>query len=263
MAEDIIARYILDLKDLKGKVSELEKQFGKVDGAAEKSAKKVSSSFDNAATTAKQSLTGIAESIVAAFAIREVINFSKEAVNAFAKAEAQVNQLKFAITKIGGESEASFQKLITQAKELAAITFFDDEDIAQAQALQAQFGLSSDQIQKLTPLILELSVATGQDLASATQTALQAITGQTRGLKVVGAAFKDTGSLTENFNLLTEKLAKLQGTAAQALDTTAGAIKRNAVELENANEKIGEKLAPALTKLQSLFLDLKTHLPHL
>ena len=257
MAEDVIARYVLDLNTLKGQVQELEKTFNKAEGAASTSAKKVSASFNQAATSAKSSLQGIGESIIAAFAVREVINFAKEAVNAFAKAESQVNQLKFAITKIGGESDAAFGKLITQAKELASITFFDDEDIAQAQALQAQFGLNSDQIQKLTPLILELSVATGQDLPAATQTALQAITGQTRGLKVVGAAFKDTGSLTENFNVLTEKLSKLQGTAAQALDTTAGAIRRNAVEVENANEKIGEKLAPALVKLNSLFLDLK------
>ena len=257
MAEDVIARYLLDLSTLKGQVQELERTFNKAEGAASTSAKKVSTSFNQAATSAKSSLQGIGESIIAAFAVREVINFAKEAVNAFAKAESQVNQLKFAITKIGGESDAAFGKLITQAKELASITFFDDEDIAQAQALQAQFGLNSDQIQKLTPLILELSVATGQDLPAATQTALQAITGQTRGLKVVGAAFKDTGSLTENFNILTENLSKLQGTAAQALDTTAGAIKRNAVEIENANEKIGEKLAPALVKLNSLFLDLK------
>ena len=257
MAEDVIARYVLDLNTLKGQVQELERTFNKAEGAASTSAKKVSASFNQASTSAKNSLQGIGESIIAAFAVREVINFAKEAVNAFAKAESQVNQLKFAITKIGGESDAAFGKLITQAKELASITFFDDEDIAQAQALQAQFGLNSDQIQKLTPLILELSVATGQDLPAATQTALQAITGQTRGLKVVGAAFKDTGSLTENFNVLTEKLSKLQGTAAQALDTTAGAIKRNAVEIENANEKIGEKLAPALVKLNSLFLDLK------
>ena len=99
------------------------------------SSDKVSASFNQASTTAKNSLQGIGESIIAAFAVREVINFAKEAVNAFAKAESQVNQLKFAITKIGGESDAAFGKLITQAKELASITFFDDEDIAQAQAL--------------------------------------------------------------------------------------------------------------------------------
>ena len=257
MTEDVIARYILDLKDLKGKVSELEKQFGKVDGAAEKSAKKVSSSFDNAATTAKKSLTGIAESIVAAFAIREVINFGKESIAAFAKAEEQVNKLKFAIKNVSGEGADAFENLINQAKKLASITAFDDEDIAQVQAIQIQFGLTSAQVEKLTPSILDLSVATGQDLVSATNVALSAISGQTRGLKEVGAQFKDTGSATENYNTLLEKLNKLQGVANEELNTTSGRLKALNIQYENLQEQVGEKLSPAFLKFKITIADIQ------
>jgi hypothetical protein len=39
------------------------------------------------------------------------------------------------------------------------------------------------------------------DLASATDVAVKAINGQTKGLKSVGLEFEDTGSRTENYNI--------------------------------------------------------------
>jgi len=202
----------------------------------------------------KNALSGIAEGIAAAFSIQKIISFGKESINAFVEAEAQTNRLRFAIENITKDGGA-FDSLIKQSEELQKLTFFDAEDIQNAQAIQAQFGLTAAQIRKLTPLITELAVAQNTDLASATETTLRAIEGQTKGLKTLGADFKDTGSKIENFNLVVENLAKIQGTAADALNTTSGQLKKQNVELENIQEEIGQRLAPAFVNLKRVILE--------
>jgi len=200
-------------------------------------------------------LGNIASGVAAAFAVERIIAFANESIKAFTDSEAKTNKLKFAlenITKDGG----AFSELVKQSEELQdKLKIFDSEDIQSIQAAQAQFGLTAEQIKKLTPLILELSVAQGVDLASATDIALNAIKGQTKGLRDVGADFKNTGSEIGNFNQLTQNLAKFQGTAADALNTTTGKLQAQNVALGNIQEEIGAKLAPAFVKLKTVILE--------
>lgn len=244
MTEDVIARYILDLKDLKGKVSELEKQFGKVDGAAEKSASKVGAAFTKAGETAKDGLKGIAEGIVAAFAVREVIAFGKEAVHAFEEAQKSASQLQSALSANGG-IQADFDKLIQQSAELQEKTIFSDEQIQNAQKAAAQYGLSASAIEKLIPIVADFASATGQDLNSALETVIQGINGNARSLKIYGVEIDTGATKTARFASIQEQLTKkFQGQAEVLGRTSQGAIKRLGNAFDDLKENIGKALLP-------------------
>lgn len=264
MADTIEVKYKADLSDIIKGTDTYEKKLKSVETTSqttfkkvEDNTKKASQGISDAANQAEKSLgsidsalKGIAAGVAAAFSVQKIIAFTEESFKAFAKSEAQTQKLRFAldnITKDGG----SFDRLVKQSEDLQnSLKIFDAEDIQSIQAAQAQFGLTANQIEKLTPLVLELATAQGVDLATATDTALKAIEGQTRGLKTVGAAFTDTGNSTDNFNLLTENLAKLQGSAADALNTTNGQLKSQEVAMENLQETIGARIAPALLALK-------------
>lgn len=261
--DEIITRYKIELDQLKAEVAQLVAQYGKADDAAERSGKKAQKAFNDSAKAGNKffaSLGDIATGIVAAFSVRQVIAFAGATIKAFEEAEKSSEKLKFAVISLGKEGAVELKKLEKQAKALSAgggVSFFDDDDIKKSQAMLIQFGLTADQVEKLTPGILDLAVAMDQDLGTATNTTLSALTGMTRSLKEVGGDFKDTGSTIGNYNKTLEVFAKVQGTATSALETTSGALK----ELENisgdVDEAIGEKLAPALLNLKSLALDLK------
>ncbi len=213
------------------------------------------SALQKTATKTTSIFSGIAAGLGAAFAADKIFKFLEESNIAFQKAEAQANKLKFAlenITKDGG----AYDDLIQQSKTLAATPLFGAGNIQEAQALQAEFGLTAEEIKKLTPLIAELAVKQKTDLVTATNTALRAIEGQTKGLSTAGASFKDTGNSIDNYNMLIDKLGKLQGTAADYLETTEGKVRAQRVAIDDLQEAIGARLSPKIEGLKSLLLDL-------
>lgn len=263
MAEPIVVKFEADITELKNRLKELENANKKAGESGKKAGKEIEGSYASAGKSLENTFNNIGAGILAAFSITAVTNFAKASVEAFAKAEAQTNQLRFAVEKVGKMGTKVFDALIRQSKQLAAISFFDDEDIQDAQRLLVQIGLNADEIQRLTPLVLDLAAAQGTDLATAAQKAVNAINGQTRGLKDVGANFEDTGTKVGNYNKLVESLTKIQGSAADALDTTSGAMRDQAVEVENLQESLGERLAPAIVKVKTFFLQAATGLAYL
>ena len=193
--------------------------------------------------------------IVAAFAIEKILEFGSESVKAFSEAELAAKKLSFALEKIVGGTKSQLKEIVEQSEKLSKTTYFSPKQVQQSQAMQAQLGLNAEQIKKLTPLIADLAAAQGTDFASATDTALRAIEGQTRGLRTVGAEFKTTGSKVGDYNMLLEKLSKLQGTATNAMDTTYGSLKNQEKEVEILQEKVGEKLAHAWLNVKSAVLE--------
>lgn len=253
--DNILLKYDADIKALKARLQELEKGNKGVSDSAKKAGKDMSESFNNASGSVNNALKGIAQGMAAAFSIAAIKQFAGAAIDDFAKAESQTNALRFALEKVGKQGSDAFDKLIKQSKKLSENTFFDDEDIQQAQSMLATIGLTTEEIQKLTPQILDLAVRQGTDLVSATEKAIAAINGQTRSLKDVGANFDDTGSKVGNLNELYKQLAPLAGSAADALETGAGAMKKQDVEAENLRESIGEKLIPIYNNLRNAALN--------
>ncbi len=249
--EQIVVEYIAQVEGMKAQMKTLEASLKRVEKAGEESAKKISKEFQSTSSSLKQGATQIAGALGVAFGVHKIVEFGKESIKAFTEAEENANKLRFAVEKIGGEGSSAFGKLLKQSEELQKITIFSDDSIQQAQTALATFGLTSDQIEALIPKIADMASATGVDLATATQKAIQGINGQTRGLKEVGIQFADTGSKTENLAILTDKLTKFQGASADALETTVGKAKR----LENAFGDIQEKIGEYLVNEGAQILD--------
>ena len=83
-------------------------------------------------------------------------------LTAFADLEDQVRRNK----AIMGATAAEENMLMAQTRELGRSTRFTAQEVAQAQMYQAMAGMKTNEVLELTPKLLKLSIASGEDLAS-------------------------------------------------------------------------------------------------
>ena len=83
-------------------------------------------------------------------------------LTAFADLEDQVRRNK----AIMGATSAEENMLMAQTRELGRSTRFTAQEIAQAQMYQAMAGMKTNEVLEMTPKLLKLSIASGEDLAS-------------------------------------------------------------------------------------------------
>lgn len=188
--------------------------------------------------------------------LAKIEEFLAGSVGAFKEAEKNANSLAFAVKNVSGEGLAAFQKLIDQSAQLQDNSIFSDDSIQQIQKQLINFGLTTDEVEKLTPAILDLATASGMELGEATDVIIAGINGQTRGLKKLGIEFKDTGDKTENLAIITQKLSKFQGAAANALTTSAGAAEHLENQIGDLQESIGKLIADQLQGMKANLIDI-------
>lgn len=83
-------------------------------------------------------------------------------LTAFADLEDQVKRNK----AIMGATAAEENMLMAQTRELGRSTRFTAQEVAQAQMYQAMAGMKTNEVLEMTPKLLKLSIASGEDLAS-------------------------------------------------------------------------------------------------
>lgn len=244
-----------DTKQLESTIDKL-KHLGKVDDENVQKFQKNSQKHQGALKETggeigrlEQKIRNLGERLIAIFAVERIFQFVSESVKAFEEAEMASNKLEFAITKINGGTQESFKRLIEQSEKLSQSlnNLYTPKQIQQAQTQLSQFGLTTKEIEKLTPRIIDFAKVLQISLPEAANTAIRALGGQaTRGeLKLLGASFKDTGTITGNFNKLLEETEKISGAAAGSLDTFASKSQEASNQVEILQEKIGKELAPA------------------
>lgn len=81
---------------------------------------------------------------------------------AFADLEDQVRRNK----AIMGATAVEENMLMAQTRELGRSTRFTAQEVAQAQMYQAMAGMKTNEVLEMTPKLLKLSIASGEDLAS-------------------------------------------------------------------------------------------------
>ena len=96
-----------------------------------------------------------------------VLEFGKEAVQEFAKAEQAQLRLNAAI--LGSGQAISSANLIEYADQLARVTTFQDEAAVAAEKTMVAYGLSERQIKSLLPVVADLASGMGTDLPDAAQ----------------------------------------------------------------------------------------------
>ena len=242
------------LDGLRAKNKELEDQMASSHGKQVNRQKEIKDGNDKLAFQFED----LGKKIVAAFAVEQLIEFGKESVKAFAEAEEASNRLKFAITSVNKEGIGAFKALDEQAEKLSKSlnTLFTPTQIRNAQAQLAVVGLTTDQIRKLTPAILNLATASGKTLEEATSIATNAVIGHGKELTKLGFTFNDTGSKTKNYTALLKDLSKFEGAAEEKSHTMAGALDEQKNKLEELKVTLGEGLSNGLIGLASTFDDI-------
>ena len=152
----------LELKDkFTSKIKSASKELGAftkntthVKGAVKETADCIKSSFEN--------LKNLAIGFGAFKGVMAVFDFVKDAYTGYAKLDA-------AITRNRGIMRASIEdtaKLKSQVLELGKTMPFTAQEVAEAQYYQAMAGMKTNEVLEMTPKLLKMSIASGQDLAS-------------------------------------------------------------------------------------------------
>ena len=220
------------------------KKLGDESTKAAKQVKESTSEMNKGFNTLGNSLEDIGKKILGAFAVQQIIQFGKESVMAFAEAELNAKKLQTAVGVNGGLAK-DYEELLSISQKLQKTTIFSDDSIQNASVAALQFGLTTEQVKKLLPVITDFASATGQDLQTALSSVLRGAEGSARGLKLYGIQIDATKNKTEILAQIVEQLnGKFKGQAEIVAGTTAGQIKVLGNAFDELKESVGSALVP-------------------
>jgi phage-related protein len=220
-----------------------------VDEGGKKSGRRFGGALGGAA------VAGIAAAGVG-LAIAGLVGYLNSSVDAAKEAQTAQLQLSTAYEKFPAVASVSIESLRELNNELMRKTRFDDDALASGQATLAQYGLTGEQLTKLTPLLADYAARTGKDVTAAASDLGKAMLGQGRALKSVGIDFEDAGSVAANFDQVMAGLtSQVGGFATKEGVTAAGTAERMKNAFGEIQETIGGALLPAIVGFQTAFLD--------
>jgi len=183
-----------------------------------------------------------------AFAGREIINFGKASIQAFATNEKQVALLTNTMKNLGQEFAVINTNKFIDSLALASgktkeelIPAFQGLFIATGDATKAQDALK---------LAMDVSAGTGKDLQTVQMALSKGYLGNTTSLTRLGAGLDKTILATKNMDLITAQLAKnFSGDSAVAANSFQGELDRLNVTMTEAKVIIGTDLVQAFKEL--------------
>jgi hypothetical protein len=177
-----------------------------------------------------------------------LVSYGKAAVKAFAADEAAANRLATAVDNLGlSFSQVQVKTFIAELEQSAAIA--DDVLRPAFQGLLTTTG-SLTQSQKLLNDAIQISRASGVDLATVATDLGKGYVGITRGLIKYNTGLTRAEITTKSFNeILGIMLARSAGSAQAYLDTTSYKMEVLTVAAGNAQETIGAGLVDAFAKI--------------
>lgn len=194
-----------------------------------------------------------------AFSVEALVNFGRQAVNAFLDAEAASSKLRFAITEIGNEGEDAFQRLSDQADRFQETSIFDADEIRKAQAALAEFGLTSQQIEQAIPGLIDYA-SKNEDLLGSVNAVGSALEGRAGEFRAYGLEVDANATKQENLNKVLNTFVRFQGNAEEKLKTTEGQLKQTQNATEDYIEAIGKGIVVYINEFAKFASELVTPL---
>jgi hypothetical protein len=190
----------------------------------------------------------LAKSFAGAFAVRQITQFGKAAVNAFAADEKAAKSLNIALQNTGnGFAAISTEGFIARMQETYKV--LDNELRPAFQTLLISTN-SITKAQEGLKLALDISATTGQDLAGVSQALARGYAGNTTGLAKLNAGLDKSILKTGDMEKITAALtAKFKGQAIGALDTYAKKMDALTIAATNSKEIIGKGLLDSIAAL--------------
>jgi hypothetical protein len=210
-------------------------------GKALKKGKKEISLFE-------QQVNKLGKTFASVFAARKLLQFSKNAVNAFMADEKAAKSLEVQLRNTGFQFSApGVENYIGNLQRLTGV--LDDELRPAFQQLLTATG-SITKSQDALQTALNISAATGKSLTEVSAALTRGFSGNTTGLSRLGAGISKATLKTGNMDKIMGELnKKFAGQAAARLDTYAGKMGLLTVAAEDARETIGKGLLDALSLL--------------
>jgi hypothetical protein len=180
-----------------------------------------------------------------AFGGRALINYGKQAVNAFAADEKAARSLALALANTGNAfASIEVEKFIGDLQRATGVV--DDQLRPAFRSLLTATG-SVKKSQDGLALALDIAAGTGKDLGAVSMALAKAYGGQTTALSRLGAGLSKATLASGDLDLITKELSqKFSGQALAAAEGYAGSMAKLTVASENAKEIIGKDLLDAM-----------------
>jgi hypothetical protein len=170
-----VAKNNLNIKAFRNELNKARNSMLGIDGFT----KKLGKSFTKLGTSISGAFIGL-------FAIQKLFQLVSDAIDIVTEFEQQMAKVK-AIT---GATEEEFEELIKSAKTLGSVSRKTATQVGELQEELAKLGFTTDEILNSTAAIIELSEATGSDLAQSAKVAAGV-------LNAFGLEAKDTQELVD------------------------------------------------------------------
>jgi hypothetical protein len=219
-----------------------------IDVAAEFTGKKAFDQAQKSTFNLEKSAKKLAGAFGIAFGTKAIVNFSKQAVKAFAEDEAAANRLARAVDNLGiGFANPAIAKYISELERTAAIA--DDILRPAFQGLLTTTG-SLTKSQELLNNAITISRASGIDLATVSQDLANGYVGITRGLKKYNTGLTTAELSSKSFaEVLGVLLTRSAGAATDYLETTQFKMDTLTIATGNASEILGGGLVNAFAAI--------------
>lgn len=177
-----------------------------------------------------KSFTKLASQIAAAtLAYQAMSKVVSSVVGTFKSFEFQMAKTR-AIT---GANDSEFKKLSESAKELGRTTFFTASQVAELQTNYGKLGFTTDEILKAQEATIQLSTATGSDLARAATVAGASVRGfgldaseTQRVVDVMAVSFTNSAMDLEKWSTSMTKVAPIAKSAGFSIEDTAAMMSK-------------------------------------
>lgn len=205
---------------------------------------------DRSASKAVKGVGTAIKGVGAAIVASKLAEWGTDAVDAFRGAERSQRELTDAYARFPAVQSVSIEKLREYNQELQNKVGADADDIASGQAVLARYKLTGEQLQSLTPLLVDYSKRTGKDLPASAELLGKSIMGNAKAMKALGVDFKDTGDPAKNLQIIMAGLQeKVGGFAEGEASTLDGRLSILNARMGDLQEEIGGALVPALEGL--------------
>jgi hypothetical protein len=184
-------------------------------------------------------LKGIAAGVVAAFSVRAVVTFGKEAVAAAMDAEKAFEGLRFQVNKSGTDFEKVRKEVEALGEFGLSKTIFGDEAIYESLTKLTAMTGDYRRAVELLPVAVDLAAGANVTLEQATMALGKGVNGITGALTRMGVEVDKTGDVAA------QVMAKFGGAMAAQVETFGGKWAIVTQRLGEVREEIGKAMLEA------------------
>jgi hypothetical protein len=212
---------------------------------------KAAREFKNLKTNSEKSAFAIKKATVpAAAAIAALAGVAVMASKAAIEDQAAQVKLAGTLERTTGATDATIAATEAYIDQMSRASAVADDDLRPALSTLLLGTKDLGKAQELLAVGLDLSAATGKDLATTTNALARGYAGNTKGLKSlspeIAALIKSGGTFSDVLGVLKTNFG---GASEEAANTAAGGFKKLQISISETVEGIGQKLLPVIDVL--------------